>query len=45
MLADFVVMEKNPFETPVEEIAGIAVLAAFVDGKCVYRRENRENRS
>lgn len=45
MLADFVVLEKNPFETPVEEIAGIAVLAAFVDGKCVYRRENRENRS
>ena len=45
LLADFVVLEKNPFETPVEEIAGIAVLAAFVDGKCVYRRENRENRS
>ena len=45
MLADFVILEKNPFETPVEEIAGIAVLAAFVDGKCVYLRENRENRS
>lgn len=41
ILADFVILEKNPFETPVEEIAGIAVLAAFVDGKCVYRRENR----
>ena len=45
MLADFVILGKNPFETPVEEIAGIAVLAAFVDGKCVYLRENRENRS
>ncbi len=37
MIADFVVLEKNPFETPLDELAGIGVREVFVGGECVHR--------
>lgn len=33
MMADFVILERNPFETPVEKLAGIGVSEVFMDGK------------
>lgn len=38
MLADFVVLERDPFETAPQELGSVNVLAAFVDGACVYHR-------
>lgn len=35
-LADFTVLEKNPFETEEREIHKIGVQACFLGGKCVY---------
>lgn len=32
MLADFVILEKNPFETPADELSGIEVKEVFVGG-------------
>ena len=39
MLADFVILGANPFETSPEELAGIPVEATYVDGVCRYSRE------
>ena len=39
MLADFVVLGGNLFETPKECIKDIHVLATYVGGKCVFERE------
>ncbi len=39
MLADYVILGQNPFETRPEELASIPVLATFVGGQCVYRKE------
>lgn len=38
MLADFVVLERNPFETPPEQLHTIAVLETYLGGKCVYKK-------
>lgn len=38
MLADFVVLERDPFQTAPEELAGVGVLATYVGGACVYHR-------
>lgn len=38
MLADFVVLERDLFETAPQELDSVNVLAAFVDGVCVYHR-------
>ncbi|MGN0478280.1 MAG: amidohydrolase [Hominenteromicrobium sp.] len=38
MLADFVVLERNPFETAPEHLHEIAVLETYLGGKCVYRK-------
>ena len=38
MLADFVVLERDPFQTAPEELAGVGVLATYVGGTCVYHR-------
>ncbi len=37
LLADFVILDKNPLETPVDDIRGIAVLETVKDGKSVWR--------
>ena len=39
MLADFVILGANPFETFPEELAGIPVEATYVAGVCRYSRE------
>lgn len=36
MLADFVILGANPFETSPEELARIPVEATYVDGVCRY---------
>lgn len=38
-LADFILLDKNPLTTPVNEITQIKVLKTFVDGKEVWSRE------
>ncbi|MDC7286248.1 amidohydrolase [Blautia schinkii] len=37
-LADFVVLDKNPLETPETEIKNIRVMATYRRGKLIYRR-------
>lgn len=39
MLADFVVLGENPFETEAEHIRDIPVCATYVGGVCRYRRQ------
>ncbi|MDO5135458.1 MAG: amidohydrolase family protein [Eubacteriales bacterium] len=39
MLADFVVLENNPFTAPQGELKGIQVLKTYVGGRCVYQKE------
>lgn len=39
MLADFVILGANPFETSPEELARIPVEATYVDGVCRYSIE------
>ena len=36
-LADFTVLERNPFETEKRELHKIGVQACFLGGKCVYK--------
>lgn len=38
MFADFVVLEDNIFEMPVEEIQDLKVDATYLAGRCVYKR-------
>ncbi len=40
MLADFVILEQNPFETETDKIKDISVLAAYVGGRNVFLKEN-----
>lgn len=40
MLADFVILEQNPFETETDKIKDIGVLAAYVGGRNVFLKEN-----
>ncbi|MEM2930160.1 MAG: amidohydrolase family protein, partial [Thermoproteota archaeon] len=43
MLADLVIVDKDPFNIPLEEIEKIRVLATFVDGRCMFTiREDSE---
>jgi predicted amidohydrolase YtcJ len=35
-MADFVILNRNPFETEPEQIHSIQVLATYVNGTCVY---------
>ena len=37
MRADFIVLDKNPLEVPMDEVRELEVLAAVKDGICVYR--------
>ncbi|MGV9713635.1 amidohydrolase [Gordonia sp. NPDC003424] len=37
MLADLVVLDRDPFDHPADEIADTTVLATYVDGVCVHR--------
>ncbi len=39
MVADFVVLGENPFEAEKNRIKDIPVLATFVGGKCVFKKE------
>ena len=36
--ADFIVLDRNPLETPVEELTSIVTESVFVDGRPVYSR-------
>jgi hypothetical protein len=36
--ADFIVVDKNPFELPTEELDQIQVLQTFVGGECLYKK-------
>lgn len=38
MLADFVILDEDPFETNIENIHSIPVNATYLEGKCVYSR-------
>jgi len=38
MLADLVVLDRNPFTEPAHEIADTQVESTWIDGTCVYRR-------
>lgn len=40
MLADFILLDKNPLTTSPEELTSIKVEKTFVDGKCVWKRNN-----
>lgn len=37
-LADFIVLDKNPFTIQTNQIKNIQVLETYVNGKCVYRK-------
>ena len=36
MLADFTVLDRNPFETPAEELASVKIAETWLGGKRVY---------
>lgn len=36
--ADFVILDRNPLEVPLEELRKIVVLQTIKDGKCIFRR-------
>ena len=38
MLADFVILERSPFDVPPQEIHRIRTIATYLGGRCVYRR-------
>jgi predicted amidohydrolase YtcJ len=38
MLADLILLDKNPLEVPVEELQNIKVEKTFVNGECVWER-------
>lgn len=38
LLADFVVLDKNPLKTPVDQIRGIKVVMTVKEGKVIWRR-------
>jgi predicted amidohydrolase YtcJ len=38
-LADFTVLERNPFETEENELHRIGIHACYLGGKCVFRKE------
>jgi hypothetical protein len=38
-LADLVILDRNPFDTPPEEINAVAINATIVAGKLVYQRD------
>ena len=38
MLADLVVLDRDPFAHPAAEIAGTAVAETYVEGQLVHRR-------
>lgn len=39
MLADLVVLDKNPFDVPAHELADTQVESTWIDGRCVHRRD------
>lgn len=39
LLADFVVLDKNPLATPVDQIRGIKVVMTVKEGKVIWRRD------
>jgi predicted amidohydrolase YtcJ len=39
LLADFVVLDKNPLKTPVDQIRGIKVMMTVKEGKVIWRRD------
>jgi predicted amidohydrolase YtcJ len=45
MLADFILLDKNPLTTSPEELTSIKVEKTFVDGKCVWEKNDRKSES
>jgi predicted amidohydrolase YtcJ len=39
LLADFVVLDKNPLATPVDQIRGIKVVMTVKEGRVIWRRD------
>jgi predicted amidohydrolase YtcJ len=39
LLADFVVLDKNPLKTPVDQIRGIKVVMTVKEGRVIWRRD------
>ncbi len=39
-LADFIIIDKNPFELPTDQLDSIQVLQTFVGGECLYKKMN-----
>lgn len=38
MMADFVVLNQNPFDTQPDQLKDIAILHTYIDGNCVYSK-------
>jgi predicted amidohydrolase YtcJ len=43
MIADFILLDKNPLNTPPEKLTSIQVKSTFVDGKCVWKNQLLKN--
>jgi hypothetical protein len=38
-LADFIIIDKNPFDLPTDQLDTIQVLQTFVGGECLYKKK------
>ena len=43
MAADFVILDKSPFDVPAQDIHRIRTMATFLDGKCVYDAQSNNS--
>jgi predicted amidohydrolase YtcJ len=43
LLADFVVLDKNPLTTPIDEIRSIKLLETVKEGQTIWQRQNLDS--